>query len=251
MKVVSLGNGRHGLILNSWSSKFGEYPAGDPELHHVAGSLYAEGTYSPTLLLDLHYTRTNHCAEGEAYDAERHLTLGTRDSPQYLARFEYDWYTEDEPSTAALYAARAVIPYLIVGNLRAANQAFLLFTSRLSSEKGGLGVQEISSKTSELRVYPPLPLLNFLGLLLLAVQRGSADLYRQLKKHYAAHLKEASSWNEALDQLGEMYFGIKIPRQGNPMLDGMMKMFMGAPASPKPKPKTVGQEAPAPAPALD
>lgn len=72
-----------------------------------------------------------------------------------------------------------------------------------------------------------------------------------MKKHYAAHLKEASSWNEALDQLGEMYFGIKIPRQGNPMLDGMMKMFMGAPASPKPKPKTVGQEAPAPAPALD
>jgi hypothetical protein len=26
-----------------WSSKFGEYPAGDPEIHHVAGSLYAEG----------------------------------------------------------------------------------------------------------------------------------------------------------------------------------------------------------------
>jgi hypothetical protein len=26
-----------------WSSKFGEYPAGDPEIHHVAGSLHAEG----------------------------------------------------------------------------------------------------------------------------------------------------------------------------------------------------------------
>lgn len=26
-----------------WSSKFGEYPAGDPEIHHVAGSLLAEG----------------------------------------------------------------------------------------------------------------------------------------------------------------------------------------------------------------
>jgi golgi to ER traffic protein 4 len=26
-----------------WSAKFGEYPAGDPEIHHVAGSLYAEG----------------------------------------------------------------------------------------------------------------------------------------------------------------------------------------------------------------
>jgi golgi to ER traffic protein 4 len=26
-----------------WSSKVGEYPNGDPELHHVAGLLYAEG----------------------------------------------------------------------------------------------------------------------------------------------------------------------------------------------------------------
>ena len=27
----------------AWTSKFGEYPNGDPELHHVAGTLYAEG----------------------------------------------------------------------------------------------------------------------------------------------------------------------------------------------------------------
>ena len=27
----------------AWSSKFGEFPAGDPELHHVAGTVYAEG----------------------------------------------------------------------------------------------------------------------------------------------------------------------------------------------------------------
>lgn len=27
----------------AWSAKWGEYPAGDPEVHHVAGTLYAEG----------------------------------------------------------------------------------------------------------------------------------------------------------------------------------------------------------------
>jgi golgi to ER traffic protein 4 len=27
----------------AWSAKFGEYPAGDPELHHVAGVIYADG----------------------------------------------------------------------------------------------------------------------------------------------------------------------------------------------------------------
>lgn len=32
-----------------WSAKFGEYPAGDPEIHHVAGSLYADGMSKHTL----------------------------------------------------------------------------------------------------------------------------------------------------------------------------------------------------------
>lgn len=27
----------------AWSSRFGDFPAGDPEIHHVAGGLYAEG----------------------------------------------------------------------------------------------------------------------------------------------------------------------------------------------------------------
>lgn len=30
----------------TWSGKVGEYPNGDPELHHVAGSLFAEGMCS-------------------------------------------------------------------------------------------------------------------------------------------------------------------------------------------------------------
>ena len=28
----------------NWSSKVGEYPLGDPELHHVAGSIFTEGS---------------------------------------------------------------------------------------------------------------------------------------------------------------------------------------------------------------
>ena len=45
-----------------WSRKLGEYPAGDPELHHVVGSLFAE--------------------EHDTEDAERHLILGTKESPE-------------------------------------------------------------------------------------------------------------------------------------------------------------------------
>lgn len=58
------------------------------------------------------------------------------------------------------------------------------------------------------------------------MERGEAGLFRQLKSHYAAHLKDVA-WEEALAQVGEMYFGIKIPRQGNPMMDMLGNMFMG------------------------
>lgn len=193
--------------VHRWSSKFGEYPAGDPELHHVAGSLYAE--------------------EHEAYDAERHLVLGTKDSAEVLARLEYEWFKEDEPHTAALYAGRAVLPYLITANVRAANTSYRVFTSLLSDDKQSqLGVQDVSSNSADLRVFPSIPLLNFLGLLLLAIQRGTPELYRQLTAKYASHLKDPEMWNEALEIVAEIYFGIVKPRQSNPLMD-MMSGFLG------------------------
>ncbi|KAK7220380.1 hypothetical protein V2G26_008383 [Clonostachys chloroleuca] len=136
--------------LMAWSSKFGEYPAGDPELHHVAGSLFAE--------------------EHDTYEAEKHLIIGTRDSPEVLVKMEYEWYKEGEVHLAAQFAARAIIPYLLVGNVRAANTSYRLFTSALSDDNDSLGVQSVSSSGSDIRVFPSLPLLNFLGLLLLAIQ---------------------------------------------------------------------------------
>lgn len=187
--------------------------------------------------------------DNEPYDAERHLALGTKDSAEQLAKVEYAWYTQDDSHTAALYAARAVFPYLLTSNLRSANAAYLIFTSRLTNLNKHLSVQEVSSKSSDIRVYPSIPLLNFIGLLLLAIQRGSSDLYKQLGKHYAPHLKEVGGWDDALAQIGETYFGIKIPRQGNPLLD-MMGSMMGFGSSSRPStPKAVKKaEAAAPPP---
>ena len=165
------------------------------------------------------------CVDLEPYDAERHLILGTKDSPETLASLEYTWYQSDDSHTAPLYCARGVLPYLLSGNLRAANKFFLLYTSKLAKNPA-LGVQQVSTSHSDLRVYPSLPLLNFLGLLLLAVERGEASLFRQLKSHYATHLKDVN-WGETLDTIGEMYFGISLPRQGNPMMDMLGNMFMG------------------------
>ncbi|KIW09569.1 uncharacterized protein PV09_00442 [Verruconis gallopava] len=218
-----------------WSARCGEYPAGDPELHHVIGSIYAE--------------------EDEPIEAERHLILGTKDSPSVLVKVEYAWYSEDEPSTAPIYAARGILPYLLIGNVRAANQFHLLFTSQLSSSNAALSTQDVSSNSSDLRVYPSLPLLNFLGLLLLAVQRGAPELFRMLKSQYKGHLADIGGvWDQALDQIGEMYFGVKIPTQGNPLFDMMGSLFMGGggggAGGAKKQPKRVGASTPS-TPGLD
>ncbi|KAK3325421.1 hypothetical protein B0H66DRAFT_548272 [Apodospora peruviana] len=193
-----------------WSRKFGEYPAGDPELHHVVGSLFAE--------------------EHETDEAEKHLVLGTKESPEVLTRMEYEWYKQDDSHTAPVYAARAVLPYLLVANVRAANTAYRIFISALSSDNKGLSVQDVSSQGSDIRVFPSLPLLNFLGLLLLAVQKGSPDLFRQLRAKYAGHIAElgGGAWDGALEMIAEMYFGIQRPRQSNPLLDMMGSLFSGA-----------------------
>src|SRR6202012_3451965 len=108
------------------------------------------------------------------------LVLGTQDSAEVLARLEFRWDKDDAPSSAGGGGGRAGLPYLLIGNMRAANKSLLLFTSALGGDGAGLDVFEVSSKMSDLRVYPSAPLLNFLGLLLLAAQRGSADLFRQL-----------------------------------------------------------------------
>jgi len=89
-----------------------------------------------------------------------------------------------------------------------------------------------------MRVYPSLPLLNFIGLLLLAAQRGIPGLFKELCKHYVVHIKEVGIWDDALAQIGEAYFGIKIPRQGNPLFDMMGSMFFGGGGSQSPKPGT-------------
>ncbi|EWC45083.1 hypothetical protein DRE_06222 [Drechslerella stenobrocha 248] len=198
-----------------WSSKCSEYEAGDPDLHHFAGCLYAK--------------------DHEPYEAEKHLLLGTKDSCVALTNLLYTWYTQDEPSSAALYVSRAVLCYLLIGNVREASTALDLFTSRLLEDnKGGkLVVQSVETSVLDARIFPAMPLMNFLRLLCLAVTRGrgAADTYRNLRGHYNLLLQEVGRWDEALEQIAEMYFGIQVPRQRNFMADMMSSLFGGPPAA--------------------
>ncbi|KIX10190.1 uncharacterized protein Z518_01271 [Rhinocladiella mackenziei CBS 650.93] len=197
----------------SWSGKLGELERGDPEIHHEVGKIFAE--------------------EGEAYDAERHLVLGTPASAPILASLHYTWYTQDQPHLAPIYASRSVLPYLLVGNLASATTALSTFTSHLTTSNPQLLAMsqplESSKSGVSLRIFPSIPLLNFLSLLLLAAPKGDSTLFKQLAKFYAPYLKDADAlWSDALANIGEIWFGIKIPRQGgNPLFDMMGSMLFG------------------------
>ncbi|KAL2888600.1 Golgi to ER traffic protein 4 [Ceratocystis lukuohia] len=204
-----------GEILG-WSAKFGEFPAGDPELHHVVGSLYAD--------------------EHVAYEAERHLVLGTKESPEIFGRLEYTWYKESgSPHDAAVYASRAVLPYLLVANVRGAHTALRVFTTALSADNPALAVEHTEARGSNgggfsVPIFPSLPLLNFLGLLLAVVQTGNAEMYKGLMAQYKNLVADAADmWDEALNGIAEMYFKIQRPRQHNPLMDMMGSLFGGAP----------------------
>ncbi|KAI5309974.1 hypothetical protein KEM55_002015, partial [Ascosphaera atra] len=178
--------------LIGWSSKFGDYELGDPDLHHAAGAIFAK--------------------ENDPYEAERHLALGNQDSATILGRLEHDWYTHDsDATTAGLYACRAVIPYLLTGNLCSANKALRSFISALTDSGKAIPMQRISGSSADVTVFPTLRLLNFLEFLLLAIQRGpsSQDLFRQLARQYAGAIEEVDGLEPALARVGEVYFAIR------------------------------------------
>lgn len=179
-------------------------------------------------------------SENEPYDAEKHLALGTKQSAEILAHLEHEWYTHNEPHTAGMYACRAVIPYLLTGSLCNANIAFQTFVTELTSSGKPVPVQQISSTSSDMRLFPTMPLLNFIELLLMTIQRGaqSQDLFRQLARQYASSIEEVEGLESALAHIGEIYFGFQIPKQNNSLMDMMGMMFGGgnsSGASGKPK----------------
>ena len=161
--------------------------------------------------------------------------MGIKSSADILGPLLYRWYTSSlspisspPPQTdPAIYLSRAILPYLVLRNFRDATRVHYLFTSSLALS-GTHPSQEVQSSSCDATVFPSLPLINFLGLLLLAVQRGAADSFRSLKIQYAQWLKEVPQWEEPLEQIAEMYFGIRVQRQTN-LFDMMGSLFGAGP----------------------
>ncbi|RIB14577.1 hypothetical protein C2G38_1973012 [Gigaspora rosea] len=202
----------------SWSVKFGENPAGDPELHHfIAEILHKDKMYS---------------------EAEPHFLAGTTESSQSYGKMLVEWSDQDQPSKRGAYIARAVLQYLCLRSIRDAKIAFDAFVTDLSEKnpeiKAGTAQYNptITGDAIDVTIYS-LPLLNFLQLLILTVQREASDLFSDLRNRYKSALSVEPSFEDLLNKIGEVFFNIRVqrPQQFNIFQDLVNSLFTSGPGT--------------------
>lgn len=192
-----------GHEITVWASQYGQYKYGDPELNHILGSIFARAD--------------------EAYEAEKYLLLGTRESPRVLAKLLYEWSQEDSNSqTLPLYASRGVLGYLCIGNIRDSKALLDEFISQCPQD-WYTAVEQQGEKATLFKDYP---LMTFLQLLVLSCQYKNADMFNRLKNRYSDKLRDVQAFNVPLARIGRDYFGIEPPRQHNMLQDLMGSLFM-------------------------
>ncbi|KAK2161508.1 hypothetical protein LSH36_115g04000 [Paralvinella palmiformis] len=160
-----------------WSRKGArEMLSGHPSLHQqLAVTLWHEKNYSQARYHFLNSSDGEGCA---AMLIEYHVTLGY-------------------PSEVDLFITQAVLQYLCHRNKPTAERCLNCYTKQHPQVEPG----------------PPYyrPLLNFLWLLLLAVEGGKVAVFTILCEQYQPSLQRDPTYNEYLDKIGQLFFGLPPP----------------------------------------
>lgn len=189
-------------VIN-WSIKFGEHPLGDPDLHHIVGSKFVQ----------------NHEL---AYEAEKHLLLGTSDSYPLYLELIWSWYLDDsEPKDIELYIRRIVLNYLCVQNFKSSRDSLNTLISRFIERSVSSKFTKLEQNGTPLFIFEEYPVLNFLQLLLVTIQAEDKENFKRLVGRYFKYLNELEG---TLEAIGELYFGIVAPKQTN-VLQNLMSGF--------------------------
>lgn len=196
-----------GIESINWSVKHGDNPFGDADLHHALGQKFVE---APAL----------------AYEAEKHLILGTPHSTELYIKHIWSWYLEDpEPTHIGSFVSRIVLNYLFIQNVKAANESLASLISKFCDEYPKFTHETVSESGISIELFESVPLLNFIQLLLKTVSTGNAQLYNKLLSRYSTVIQQADL-KEATAFIGELYFGVAVPKQVN-LLQNLMSGFMG------------------------
>ncbi|KFO81790.1 Golgi to ER traffic protein 4, partial [Cuculus canorus] len=118
-------------------------------------------------------------------------------------------------SEVDMFVAQAVLQFLCLKNKTSASVVFTTYTQKHPSiEKGPPFVQ---------------PLLNFIWFLLLAVDGGKLTVFTVLCEQYQPSLKRDPMYNEYLDRIGQLFFGVP-PKQTSSyggLLGNLLNSLMG------------------------
>ncbi|EJD37312.1 DUF410-domain-containing protein [Auricularia subglabra TFB-10046 SS5] len=201
----------------AWSAKYGECPAGDPDLHHYIGELlYKEGAF---------------------VQAEPHLlSAGKRDSARLLGQLLAEWSKAGSSSDLGLFAARGTLPYLELENILAA-RAFLRSFLATASLPGTTALP-VGDSGDEI-VLTSDNLLNFLQLAVPTLQRAPSPRAREAWTRLVGTYSTKGGAithpeiRKAIQDLSATYFNIQPPRPaGNPFGDLLSGLFGGGGAPP-------------------
>ncbi|MBV94777.1 Golgi to ER traffic protein 4, partial [Eschrichtius robustus] len=101
-------------------------------------------------------------------------------------------------SEVDMFVAQAVLQFLCLKNKSSASVVFTTYTRKHPSIESG----------------PPFvqPLLNFIWFLLLAVDGGKLTVFTVLCEQYQPSLRRDPMYNEYLDRIGQLFFGVP-PKQ--------------------------------------
>jgi hypothetical protein len=96
-------------VCPSWTSEYGNYPLGDPQLQQYIGELLYKGESVSGRFICIAYFLT--ILEGQFKQAETHfLAAGNRDSARLLGEMMAKWLPVD--GSIGDFAVRGVVPFV-------------------------------------------------------------------------------------------------------------------------------------------
>ncbi|BGP26049.1 cytoplasmic protein [Rhodotorula toruloides] len=230
----------------AWSAKTGSGAAGDVEIHQYMGETFFK--------------------EGDYHQASLHLLVcPSQDAAQTLANVMFEWSKLDPEKECGVgrYAARGTLSYLESSFILAARTFLSHFLALVLAAYPTLRVVSFpypppSSPLATSTTAPPsgdeivvtkLASLNFLQLAVRDVQAGVGETVEKVKvgnewraqrgagtkvwQSLVGKYERQVPWMRApevrdgMTALGEIHFGLKPQRAGNPLMDMMASMFGG------------------------
>ncbi|PVV02469.1 hypothetical protein BB560_003075 [Smittium megazygosporum] len=203
------------IAATNWSKQLGNNPGGDPILHHFFGTFLS--------------------AAPNYYEAEKHFLFGTLESSMALGRMLFAWSKTLPNCDKGVFLCRGVFQYLALGNILFATNCYDAFL-KAAKKDGEITVQmeaETEYGNSKMEYIESSISNGFCALVISAVKKSdrnplspASKVFENCRKRYLPVFGETEeSFAKVLDEIAELYFGIKVQKQVNLLNTLMNSLF--------------------------